>query len=52
MQRVQEGYGHCVAVLFVIPVLIDVYGHRFEVFMFVSEIHDSAEFGVRNEECV
>ena len=27
MQRVQVGNGQCVAVLFVIPVVIDVYGH-------------------------
>ena len=31
------------AVLFVIPVLIDVYGHRFEVFTLVSEIHDNVD---------
>ena len=38
MQRVQVGNGQCVAVLFVIPLVIDVYGHRFEVFTLVSEI--------------
>ena len=41
MQRVQVGNGWCVAVLFVIPVVIDVHGHRFEVFTLVSEIHDN-----------
>ena len=39
MQRIQVGNGECVAVLFVIPVVIDVYGHRCEVFTLVSEIH-------------
>ena len=41
MQRVQVGSGQCVAVLFVILVTIDVYGHKFEVFTLVSEIHDN-----------
>ena len=50
MQRVQVGNGQCVAVLFVIPVVIDVYGHRFEVFTLVSEIHDSVDLvlGMKN----
>ena len=34
LQRVQVGNGQCVAALFVIPVMIDVYGYRFEVFTF------------------
>ena len=38
---VQIGNGQCVAVLFVILVVIDVYDHRFEVFTLVSEMHDS-----------
>ena len=50
MQRVQVGNGHCVAVLLVIPVVIDVYGHRFEVFTLVSEIHDNVDLvlGMKN----
>ena len=43
MQRVQVGNGQCVAVLFVIPVIIDECGHRFEVFTLVSEIHDNVD---------
>ena len=35
MQRVPVGNGQCVIVLFVIPVVKDVYGHRFEVFTLV-----------------
>ena len=38
-QRIQVGNGQYVAVLFVIPVIIDIYGHRYEVFTLVSEIH-------------
>ena len=43
MQRVQVGNGQCVGVLFVIPIVIDVYGHIFEVFILVSEIHDNVD---------
>ena len=50
MQRVQVGNGQCVAVLFVIPVIIDVCRHRFEVFMLVSEMHDNMDLvlGMKN----
>ena len=43
MQRVQVGNEQCVAVLFVIPIIIDKHGHRFEVFTLVSEIHDNVD---------
>ena len=32
MQRIQVGNGQYVSVLFVIPVIIDVHGHRFKIF--------------------
>ena len=35
-QRVQVANGQCVAVLFVIPVIVDIHGHRFEIFMLVD----------------
>ena len=38
-QRIQVGSGQYVSVLFVIPVIIDVHGHRFEIYTLVSEIH-------------
>ena len=49
-QRVQVGNGQCVAVLFVIPVIVDIDGHRFEVFMLMSEIHDNVDLvlGMKN----
>ena len=43
MQRVQAGNGQCVAILFVIPVIIDVQRHSFEVFTLVSEIHGNVD---------
>ena len=42
-QRVQVGNGQYVAVLFMIPVIVDIHGHRFEVFTLVSEIHDNVD---------
>ena len=49
-KRVQVGNGQCVAVLFVIPVMVDIHGHRFVVFMLVSEIHDNVDLvlGMKN----
>ena len=50
MQRIQVGNGQYVSVLFVIPVIIDIHGHRFEIFTLVSEIHDNIDLvmGMKN----
>ena len=37
------GNGQYVSVLFVIPVIIDIHGHRFKIFTLVSEIHDNVD---------
>ena len=44
------GNGQYVSVLFVIPVIIDIHGHRFEIFPLVSEIHDNVDLvmGMKN----
>ena len=42
-QRIQVGNGQYVSVLFVIPVIVDIHGHRFEIFTLVSEIHDNVD---------
>ena len=42
-QRIQVGNGQYVSVLFAIPVIIDIHGHRFEIFILVSEIHDNVD---------
>ena len=49
-QRIQVGNGQYVGVLFVIPVIIDICGHRFEVYTLVSEIHESVDLvlGIKN----
>ena len=43
MQRIQAGNGQYVHVLFVIPVIIDIHGYRFEIFTLVSGIHDNVD---------
>ena len=50
MQRIQVGNGQYVGVLFVIPVMIDIHGHRFEIFTLVSEIHENVDLvlGIKN----
>ena len=50
IQRLQVGNGLFVSVLFVIPVIIDVHGHRFENCTLVSEIHENVDlvFGIKN----
>ena len=49
-QRIQVGNGQYVSVLFIIPVIIDIHGHRFEIFTLVSEIHDNVDLvmGMKN----
>ena len=42
-QRIQVGNGQYVTVLFVIPIIIDIHGHRFEIYPLVSEIHENVD---------
>ena len=42
-QRIQVGNGQYVSVLFVIPVIINIHRHRFEIFTLVSKIHDNVD---------
>ena len=48
--RIQVGNGQYVRVLFVIPVIINIHGHRFENYTLVSEIHENIDLvlGIRN----
>ena len=49
-ERIQVGNGQYVSVLFVIPVIINIHGHRFEIFILVSEIRDNVDLvmGMKN----
>ena len=50
MQRIQVGNGQYIGVLFVIPVIMTIQKHRFEIFTLVSEIHENVELvlGIKN----
>ena len=50
MQRIQVGNGQYVGVLFVIPVIVEIHGHRLELFTLVSEIFDNIDLvlGIKN----
>ena len=50
MQRIQVGNGQYVGVLFVIPLIVEINGHRLEVFTLVSEIFDNINMvlGIKN----
>ena len=41
--RIKVGNGQYVGVLFVIPVILAIQSHRFEIFMLVSEIHEDVD---------
>ena len=49
-QRIQVGNGQYVGVLFVMVVIIEICGHRLEVFTLVSEIFDNVDMvlGIKN----
>ena len=43
MQRIQVGNGQFVSVSFIIPAIIDIHGHKFEMHTLVSEIHENID---------
>ena len=49
-QRIQVGNGQFESVLFVIPIIIDIQGHRFKIYTLVSKIHENIDIvlGIRN----
>ena len=49
-QIIHVGNGQYVSVLFLILVIIEIAGHRFEIYMLVPEIHDNADLvlGIKN----
>ena len=50
MQKIQVGNSHCVSVLFIILVIVDIHGHRFEIYTLVSEINENVDLvlGIKN----
>ena len=49
-QRIQVGNGQFVSVLFIIPIAIDIHGHRFKILMLGSKMHEIIDlvFGIKN----
>ena len=49
-QRIQVRNSQCVSVLFIIPVIVDIHGHRFEIYTLVSKIHGNVDLvlGIKN----
>ena len=49
-QRIQVRNSQCVSVLFIIPVIVDLHGHRFEIYILLSEIHENVDLvlGIKN----
>ena len=49
-RRIQVGNRQYVGVIFVIPVIITIQKHRFEIFTLVSEIHENVDLvlGIKN----
>ena len=49
-QRIQVGNGQCVSGLFIIPVIVDIHGHKFKIYTLVSEIHENVDLvlGIKN----
>ena len=50
MQRIQMGNGQLVSILFIIHVIVDMHGHRFEIYTLASEIHENVDLvlGIKN----
>ena len=48
--RIQVGNGQFVSKLFIIPVIIEVHRHRFEIYTLVSKIHENIDLvlGIKN----
>ena len=44
------GNGQFISVLFIIPIIIDIHRHRFEIYTLVSKIHENVDLvlGVKN----
>ena len=49
-QKIQVGNGQHISVLFIIPVIIEIAGYRFEIYALASEIHENIDLvlGIKN----
>ena len=42
-QIILVGNWQFVSVLFIIPIIVDIHGHRFEIYTLVSDIHENVD---------
>ena len=49
-KRIQVGNRQFISVLFIIPIIVDMHGHRFEICTLVSGIHENGDLvlGIKN----
>ena len=49
-QKIQVGNGQCIDILFIIPAIVEIHSHRFEIYTLVSEIHENVDLvlGIKN----
>ena len=50
-QKIQVGNGQCISELFIIPVIIEVHGQRFEIYTLVSKIHENVNLVLGIKKC-
>ena len=50
IQRIQVANGQYVSILFVVPIIIDIHGHKFKIYILVSKIHENVGIvlGIKN----
>ena len=41
--EIQVGNGQCIGILFIIPVIVKIHSHRFQIYILVSEIHENVD---------
>ena len=49
-QRIKGGNRQFISVLFIIPIIVDIHGYRFEIYTLVLEIHENIDLvlGIKN----
>ena len=49
-RKIQVGNGQCIGILFIIPVIVEIHGHRFKIYTLVSEIREIVDLvlGIKN----
>ena len=49
-QKIQVGNGQCIGMLFIIPVIVEIHGHRFKIYTLVSGIYENVYLvlGIKN----